>query len=171
MLATRLRPALVVLAAALMVAAAAALWLSHRRRTLGALAALGAGWFAAAIAITAGASVVADLFSARDIAAVIRREAPATAAGYSVQNYQQSLPFYLQRTVTLVDYRDEFSFGLQQAGSPGIASLDAFTDRWLSSGDALALMPRATRARLSDAGVPMREVGCFADRLCLMSRH
>jgi 4-amino-4-deoxy-L-arabinose transferase-like glycosyltransferase len=171
LLATRLRPALAVLAAALMAGAAVATWLSHRRRTEAALTALAAGWFAAAIAITAGAGEVQDLFSARDIATVIRREAPVTATVYSVQNYQQSLPFYLQRTVTLVDYRDEFSFGLRQAGSLDSPSLDAFRDRWLSSGDALALMPRATRARLGEPGLPMREIACFADRLCLMSRH
>ncbi len=171
MLATRLRPALVFLAASLMGAAGLATWLSHRRRILGALAALAAGWFGAAIAITVGAGGVQDLFSARDLAALIRREASDTAVVYSVQNYQQSLPFYLKRTVTLVDYRDEFAFGLRQAGSPGSLSLDAFRDRWLSSGDALAVMPRATRAHFSDAGMPMRELACFADRLCLMSRH
>jgi hypothetical protein len=170
-LAMHLRPALVFLAASLIGAAGLAAWLSQRRHIVGALAALGAGWFGAAIAITVGALGVQDLFSARDLAALIRREASAATTVYSVQNYQQSLPFYLKRTVTLVDYRDEFAFGLRQAGSPGSLSLDAFTERWLSSGDALAVMPRATRVRLSDAGVPMHELACFADRLCLMSRH
>jgi len=32
-------------------------------------------------------------------------------------------------------------------------------------------MPRATRDRLAMSGVPMREIGCFPTRLCLMSRQ
>lgn len=170
-LALRLRPSLLALAAALIVGAGIALHLGRRRQVLGAVAALCAAWFGAAIAITVGAFAVQELFSARDLAALIRREASAEVPLYSVQNYQQSLPFYLKRTLILVDYRDEFSLGLRQAPDAGIPSLDEFRVLWLASSEALAVMPRATRARLSDAGLPMREVGCFADRLCLMSRH
>jgi hypothetical protein len=46
---------------------------------------------------------------------------PEDAAGteadtpiYSVSTYEQSMTFYLRRTVTLVDYWDEFTFGLRQ---------------------------------------------------------
>ena len=112
-----------------------------------------------------------DLFSARDIALAIRGDTAAAAPVYSVQNYQQSLPFYLQRTVTLVDYRDEFSLGLRQDGGRGIASLDAFGTRWRASQQGLAVMPRATRMRLETMDLPMREVACFTDGLCLMSRN
>ena len=171
MLALRLRPALLCLVALLVVGAAAASWLGQRRQILGAMAALGMGWFGAVIAITAGACEVQDLFSARDIAAMIRREAPAGVPVYSVQNYPQSLTFYLKRTVTLVDYRDEFALGLRQAPRSGIASLGEFGDRWRALNNGIAVMPPATRARLTDAGVPMREVACVAKRLCVMSRH
>jgi hypothetical protein len=33
---------------------------------------------------------------------------------YSVSTYEQSMTFYLRRTVVLVDYWDEFTFGLRQ---------------------------------------------------------
>ena len=171
LIAMRLRPALLCLAAVLVGGAIGAIWLLQRRQTLGALAALAAGWFGAAIAITAGAYQVQDLFSAKDIAALIEREGSASTPVYSVQNYQQSLPFYLKRTVTLVDYRDEFALGLRQAPDLGIATLAEFGVRWRSLSDGLALMPPGTRAHLADQGVPMREVACFTDRLCLMSRH
>ncbi|MFI4890459.1 MAG: glycosyltransferase family 39 protein [Steroidobacterales bacterium] len=170
-LAIRLRPALIATSAVLVLGALAGLRYAVLRRERCALAALALGWFGAAIAITAGACAVQDLFSARDIAALIRREAPAAVPVFAVQNYQQSLPFYLQRTVILVDYRDEFALGLRQAGAPGIATLDEFAARWLTLDEGLAVMPRATRERLASAGVSMREVACFANRLCLMSRH
>jgi 4-amino-4-deoxy-L-arabinose transferase-like glycosyltransferase len=170
-LAIRLRPALVAVSAALVLGALAGLRYAVQRRERSALMALCLGWFGAAIAITAGAWDVEELFSARDIAALIGREAPAGTPVFSVQNYQQSLPFYLRRTVALVDYRDEFALGLRQPGASGIATLDEFAARWLTLGEALAVMPRATRERLGQAGVPMREVACFANRLCLMSRR
>ena len=170
-LALRLRPALLCLAVALVAAAIIACWLGQRRRVFAALVALAAGWFGAAIAITAGAFDVQDLFSARDIAALIRRESPDGVPVFSVQTYLQSLPFYLKRTVTLVDYRDEFALGLRQAPGSGIASLDEFAVRWRALNDGLAVVAPVTRERLIDAGVPMREVACVAHRLCVMSRH
>jgi 4-amino-4-deoxy-L-arabinose transferase-like glycosyltransferase len=171
MLAMRLRPMLLCLGAVLVAGAIGAIWLGQRRQILGALAALAAGWFGAAIAITAAACDVEDLFSAKDIAALIEREASATTPVYSVQNYQQSLPFYLKRTVTLVDYRDEFALGLRQAPDLGVANLADFAVLWRSLREGLAVMPPATRAHLADEGVPMRELACFANRLCVMSRH
>ncbi len=171
LLAMRLRPALLCLATVLVAGAIGAIWLGQRRQIIGALASLAAGWFGAAIALTAGACQVQDLFSAKDMAARIEREGSASTPVFSVQNYQQSLPFYLKRTVTLVDYRDEFALGLRQAPALGIASLADFGLVWRSLGEGLALMPPGTRAHLADQGVPMREVACFADRLCLMSRH
>ena len=57
---------------------------------------------------------------------------PATRV-YSVGIYEQSLTFYLGRPVTLVDYEDEFGFGLKQQPGLGIASLDAFAREWQSN--------------------------------------
>ncbi len=170
-LALRLRPALWPLCAALVTGAGGCLWHVRRGRPVRALAALSAGWFGAVVALTVGACIVADLFSARDLAGTIARQANAGAPVFSVQNYQQSLPFYLRRTVTLVDYRDEFTLGLREAPDLGIPDLAAFAVRWGALPDALAVMPRSTRERLDQAGVPMREIACFPTRLCLMSRH
>ncbi len=171
MLAMRLRPMLLCLAVVLAAGAIAAIWLAHWRQVLSAWASLAAGWAAAAIAITAAAFEVQDLFSSKDIAALIAREAFATTPVFSVQNYQQSLPFYLRRAVTLVDYRDEFALGQRQAPDLSIENLADFGIRWGSLKEGIAVMPPVTRAHLTDEGVPMRELACFADRLCVMSRH
>jgi hypothetical protein len=54
---------------------------------------------------------------------------PATRV-YSVGIYEQSLTFYLNRTVTLVDYVDEFSFGLEQQPELAIPTIPAFVQQW-----------------------------------------
>jgi aerobic-type carbon monoxide dehydrogenase small subunit (CoxS/CutS family) len=54
---------------------------------------------------------------------------PATRI-YSVGIYEQSLTFYLQRPVVLVDYRDEFDFGLGQEPQLGLPTVAAFVRQW-----------------------------------------
>jgi 4-amino-4-deoxy-L-arabinose transferase-like glycosyltransferase len=171
-----LRPALLATAAVLLAAGALSLRLRARRRPLGALAALSFGWFAAAVAITGGGFAVQGLYSAKDAAAAIARVAPHGAPVFTVQDYYQSLPFYLRRTVTLVDYRDEFSFGLEQAPQLGIPDLDAFTARWQGLPEGYALMTITTRQRLATGdfatgGFEMRVLGEFPGRIVLISRR
>jgi 4-amino-4-deoxy-L-arabinose transferase-like glycosyltransferase len=74
---------------------------------------------------------------------------------YSISMYEQTLPFYLQRTVTLVDYRDELGFGLDQEPERGVATLEEFTRRWRADVDAFAVMKPETYDSLQDAGLPM----------------
>jgi 4-amino-4-deoxy-L-arabinose transferase-like glycosyltransferase len=153
-----LRPALLATAGVLLAAGALSLRLRARRRPLGALAALCLGWFAAAVTITGGGFAVQGLYSAKDMAAAIVRANAlgGDAAGvdaampvFTVRDYYQSLPFYLRHTVTLVDYHDEFTFGLNQAPQLGIADLGAFAARWRALSAGVALMTAATRNQLA----------------------
>jgi 4-amino-4-deoxy-L-arabinose transferase-like glycosyltransferase len=81
---------------------------------------------------------------------------------YSVGTYEQSLTFYLRRTVTLVDYRDEFSFGLEQQPELGIPTVDAFVDVWTRDAKAgvrsVAIIRKEIYDDLRARGVPMRLV-------------
>ncbi len=81
---------------------------------------------------------------------------------YSVGTYEQSLTFYLRRTVTLVDYRDEFSFGLEQQPELGIPTVDAFVDIWTRDAKAgvrsVAIIRKEIYEDLRARGVPMRLV-------------
>jgi 4-amino-4-deoxy-L-arabinose transferase-like glycosyltransferase len=73
---------------------------------------------------------------------------------YSVGMYDQTLPFYLGRTVKLVEYTDEFATGLRS--DPGQrVSLDDFTREWRLPGEALAIMHPDFHRRLRAAGLPM----------------
>jgi 4-amino-4-deoxy-L-arabinose transferase-like glycosyltransferase len=81
---------------------------------------------------------------------------------YSVGTYEQSLTFYLRRTVTLVAYRDEFNFGLEQQPELGIPTVDAFVDVWTRDAKAgvraVAIIRKDIYEHLQRRGVPMRLV-------------
>jgi len=176
-----LRPALLATAAVLLAAGALCLRLRARRRPLAALAALCLGWFAAAVTITGGGFAVEGLYSAKDAAAAIARAATPGAPVFTVQDYYQSLPFYLRQTVTLVDYHDEFTFGLEQAPQLGIPDLATFATRWQELPAGYALMTELTRERLANGGsatgetttggIPMRVLDNFPARIVLISRR
>jgi 4-amino-4-deoxy-L-arabinose transferase-like glycosyltransferase len=149
-----------------------------RGRPRTALAALSAAWFLVSGTILVGAQAAQSLFSAKDVALALRLRAAATGllsvpAGvpvFAVQSYQQSLPFYLQRPVVLVDYRDEFDLGLTEDPQRGIATLQQFARVWLPLGDGFAVMRPATRDRLSALGLPMREIARFPERVIISRR-
>ena len=81
---------------------------------------------------------------------------------YSVGTYEQSLTFYLRRTVTLVNYRDEFGFGLEQQPELGIPTVDAFVAQWTRDAEAgvraVAIIRKDIYEDLQRRGVPMRLV-------------
>jgi 4-amino-4-deoxy-L-arabinose transferase-like glycosyltransferase len=150
-----------------------------------ALACLCVAWFLATGSILVAADAAQALFSAKDVALAVRRAAAGAPEGdlqgaaagdlagvpiFAVQSYQQSLPFYLQRPVILVDYRDEFELGLTLDPRRGIATLRQFAEVWLPLNRAYAVMRPQTRDRLTVLGVPMREIARFPERV-LVSRH
>jgi hypothetical protein len=87
---------------------------------------------------------------------------------YSVGIYEQSLTFYLGRPVTLVDYRDEFDFGLQQQPELAIPTIDGFVARWRADAAAgvrnVAITRPEIAADLQRQGVPLRIVAADARR-------
>jgi 4-amino-4-deoxy-L-arabinose transferase-like glycosyltransferase len=80
---------------------------------------------------------------------------PATRV-YSVQHYEQSVPFYIGRTMTLVDYTDEFAPGIAAEPAKVIAHLRDFPPDWLRPGEALAIMQPGLLERLRAQGLPMQ---------------
>jgi 4-amino-4-deoxy-L-arabinose transferase-like glycosyltransferase len=74
---------------------------------------------------------------------------------YSVEHYDQTVPFYIRRTLRLVNYFDEFATGL--TAEPGIGmGLDAFMADWLRPGEALAIMQPETFQKMKALGLPMQ---------------
>jgi 4-amino-4-deoxy-L-arabinose transferase-like glycosyltransferase len=93
---------------------------------------------------------------------------------YSVGLYEQSLTFYLGRTVTLVDYTDEFGFGLEQQPELAIPTVPAFVERWRADAaggvKSLAIIRPEIAARLRNQGVPLRIVAEDARRTVIATQ-
>jgi 4-amino-4-deoxy-L-arabinose transferase-like glycosyltransferase len=150
-----------------------ALFALVRRDREGSLSAvvLSAGWCVGVLLLMRAATAVAPIYSGQSLAAAVppaMRELPI----YSVSNYDQTLPFYLQRTVTLAAYHGELDYGLRHAG-PGGAELNSvadFTARWTSGGDALAIMESDMFDQLRARGLPMRELGRDDHRVLVARR-
>jgi len=141
-----------------------------RAQLRAALAALSVAWFLASVTILIAANRAQALFSAKDIASTLRALGAADEAVFSVQSYQQTLPFYLRCAVVLVNYRDEFDLGLTEDPGRGIATLEEFAARWRSLSQGYAVMPPPARDRLSALQVPMRDVARFPGRVIISRR-
>ncbi|MFN7835342.1 MAG: phospholipid carrier-dependent glycosyltransferase [Burkholderiaceae bacterium] len=103
-----------------------------------------------------GHDTYGQMVSAKNLAAELRPLISADDPVYSVKTHEQTLPYYLQRPVTLVAYYDEFSFGLRQEPTKGIARMDDFLARWRNPTQAWAYMKPDTYHALVKAGVPLQ---------------
>ena len=82
---------------------------------------------------------------------------PATRL-YCVGVYPQPLPFYLRHTCTLVGYRGELDFGLQQQPWLAIGNIGQFAADWQRQADALAIVRPEDYQGLEALGAPMRVI-------------
>lgn len=138
--------------------AASGLVLARRGRARAAIVALAlAGLFAESAGLVSYRAL--DRFaSAHYVAAVIEPLLKPETRLYSVEMYEQTLPFYLNHTMTLVNQRDELDFGLNQEPGLGIASLTNFALQWRSDSSAIAVMPPRTFDKLAALDLPMRVI-------------
>ncbi|MDD2720260.1 MAG: glycosyltransferase family 39 protein [Gallionella sp.] len=109
-----------------------------------------------------GYNSVARERSAKHIAEAIRAEVKPDIPFYSVLTYEQTLPFYLKRTFTLVQYQDEMYFGIAQEPQRWIPTVDQFIKVWDAQPQALAIMESYLYPQLEQKGLPMKII--FADR-------
>ncbi len=74
---------------------------------------------------------------------------------YSVGTYDQTLDYYLGRTVTLVQFRDEMDYGLEQEPKLGIPTVEQWIDIWKQQPYALAQVEKSVYQQLQANGFPM----------------
>jgi 4-amino-4-deoxy-L-arabinose transferase-like glycosyltransferase len=100
--------------------------------------------------------------SAADIVTALENEtAPPydrNAPVFQVGMYDQTFPFYLQRTSTLVAYRDELALGLDAEPQKGIPREDDWVGLWRTLPQAYALLGQDTLDKLAAHGLPYRVV-------------
>ena len=75
---------------------------------------------------------------------------------FQVRNYDQTLPFYLGRTTTLVAYRDEMALGLDVEPDKGFATEASWIPVWKALPQGYALIKLDDYESLLAQGLPMR---------------
>jgi 4-amino-4-deoxy-L-arabinose transferase-like glycosyltransferase len=105
---------------------------------------------------TSGYNTIAKERSGYYIAKAIRPYVKADEPFYSVDTYEQTLPFYLKRTFTLVQYQDEMAFGIMREPQRYIPDYASFAKVWQVQPAALAIMPVPTYQRLKQMDFAMK---------------
>jgi 4-amino-4-deoxy-L-arabinose transferase-like glycosyltransferase len=153
--------------AALVGGALSLLYARQLQRDLAVLALAVAG-FAMTELVFAGLDPVGQVRAGVDLLPAIRAELKPDTRIFAVATYEQSLTFYLGRSVTLVDYRDEFDFGLDQQPALAIPTVPAFVAQWTQDAAAgvrdVAIIRADIYNDLKQKGVPMRVVAADSRR-------
>ncbi len=139
-------------------AGAVAAWRAHGR--IRPVAVTGAAGYAAFMSAVWAAIAVAPLYSGSTLApqlppALLQAVRAGDVPVYSVGTYDQSLTFYLEHTVTLVEWRGELDFGLTLAPQRFVPTVADFESAWRAGSQALAVVEPRTYARLQADGLPM----------------
>lgn len=147
-------------------------WLWRGKRTAAILAVALTAQIAALLVLT-GHDELADSRSAQPILArVVSQHGPIArdVPFYSVKMYDQTLPWYLGRTVTPVEHLDELAMGLAIEPDKAIATLADWKQRWARAPQAYAIMQADMYETLRREGVPMRELGRDPRRVIVSRR-
>ena len=149
-----------VIAAALvwLVAALLALYQNYRGTKQSAIIALALGGLIASQLTLTGHETLSREKTGYYLAQEISPHLKADAPFYSVGLYEQTLPFYLKRTVTLVIYQDEMAFGIRQEPEKFLPDLASFTRVWREQPQAFAIMSPQTYTQLQAEGLPMKKI-------------
>ncbi len=147
-------------------------WLRRGRRTAAVLAVSLSSLIGWQLLLT-GYDVLAESRSSEPILARIvaghgplRRDVPF----YSIRMYDQTLPYYLGRTVVPVDYTDELAMGIGSEPEKAIDTVDEWRRRWEAADEAYAIMQPDEFDELQRAGVPMVELGRDPRRVIVARR-
>ncbi len=127
--------------------------LGHGLSMSSAVIASGLGGLLALTILIQGTAALEGTRSSRIGARAMQPHVSADTRLYSVGDYPQSLPFYLGRTLTLVGYRGELDFGLNQQPHLGLKTLDALKGSWLEPGPAIAVLPNDMLGAVQDLGL------------------
>ena len=162
-----LRPGLV--AIAILLAAGGIASHAARDRVSTALAAIALAAFAATGVLLESARGVTPLYSSAPLVKALPPELRSVPT-FAVRHYDQTLPFYLGHTTTLVEERNELDFGLRLEPWHEIERLSEFESQWRALDQALAVTTDEDLAELERRGVPMRIRGRNAE-VVLISRR
>jgi 4-amino-4-deoxy-L-arabinose transferase-like glycosyltransferase len=145
-------------------------WIKQKRADLATLAtiALAIGGFLGGQLLMLGSESYGRFRSGALLVPAIETELTPSTVLYTIGTYEQSMPFYLRRTMTTVgETNDELDFGLGQEPALRLDTLDQFIARWNNGQKAVAIVRPEIYADLQKRGVAMRIVVQDARRIVI----
>ncbi len=145
--------------------AAAAIWLAgvlaaigfcQRQRIEAAVISVAAVGLISTQLVLAGHESLSPSSSSYDFAQQLKPHLKAGTPFYCLHMYDQTLPFYLKRTCTLVEYQGEMDFGLAHEPHKWIPTEAEFLANRARYRGAVVLMPPDNYTQLAAQHIPMR---------------
>ncbi|QWD91209.1 glycosyltransferase family 39 protein [Polynucleobacter sp. MWH-Braz-FAM2G] len=134
-----------------------AAWQSKRNGTQS-IVSFASGFFLCAIIAGTGHETLGRAVSGIDLVERVKASIPEKVNFYSVRLLDHTVPFYLGRTMIMVESPDELEFGVNQEPELWMPTLDAFIARWKEDQTAYALMVPEQFDALQAQSFPMVEV-------------
>jgi len=147
-------------------------WLRRAKRTAAVLIVAVTSLVGAQLVLTGHDELAESRSTAPILARIVAAHGPLStdAPFYSVRMYEQTLPYYLGRTVVLVDHPDELAMGLESEPEKAIATVGEWRRRWEAGAQAYAIMQPDEYDELKREGVPMVELGRDPRRVIVSRR-
>ena len=143
--------------AALVIFSAFAAWQS-KRNGLQSIVGFACGFFLCAIIAGTGHETLGRAVSGIDLVERVKASIPEKVSFYSIRLLDHTVPFYLGRTMIMVESPDELEFGVNQEPELWMPTLDAFIARWQGDQTAYAMMVPEQFDALKAQNFPMQEV-------------
>ena len=134
-------------------------FMQSKRNGLSSITSFAGGLFLCALIAGTGHETLGRAVSGIDLVKQVKADIPQKTNFYSVRILDHTVPFYLGRTMTMVEFPDELEFGVKQEPELWLPTLDAFIERWKEDQTAYALMVPEQYVALQKLNVPMQEVG------------
>ena len=147
-------------------------WLRRGRRTAAVLAVSLTSLMGAQLVLTGHDELAETHASAPILSRVVARHGPLRrdVPFYTIRMYDQTLPYYLGRTVVPVEFRDELTMGITSEPDKAIDTVAAWRGRWEAADQAYAIMQPEEFDELQRAGVAMVELGRDPRRVIVARR-
>lgn len=142
---------------ALIIFSAYAAWQS-KRNGIQSIVSFACGFFLCAIIAGTGHETLGRTVSGIDLVGRVKASIPEKVNFYSVRLLDHTVPFYLGRTMIMVESPDELEFGVNQEPDLWMPTLDAFIARWKEDQTAYAIMVPEQFDALQAQNFPMQEV-------------
>jgi len=134
-------------------------FVQSKRNGLASITSFASGFFLCAIIAGTGHETLGRAVSGIDLVNQVKQSIPKNVNFYSVRILDHTVPFYLGRTMVMVEFPDELEFGVNQEPNLWLPTLDAFIARWKEDQSAYALMVPEQYVELEKLGLPMQEIG------------